>query len=48
MRDLASATLAAGRTHGARIAILALVVLVVILAAGWMIYAARRRRGERQ
>jgi len=46
MRDLASATLAAGRMHGARIAILALIVAVVILIAGWVIYAARRRRGE--
>jgi type VI protein secretion system component VasK len=47
MRDLASAALAAGRMHGARIAILGLLVVVVILVAGWVIYAARRRRREK-
>jgi hypothetical protein len=48
MRDLASAALAAGRMHGTRIAILALLVVVVILVVGWFIYGARSRRRERQ
>ncbi len=49
MRDLASAMLAAGRMlYGARIVILALLVLVVILIAGWVIYAARSRGREKR
>jgi type VI protein secretion system component VasK len=47
MHDLALTALAAGHRHGARIAILALIVVVVIIVVGWVIYAARRRRGEK-
>jgi Flp pilus assembly protein TadB len=47
MPDLAGAALAVGRMHGARIAVLALLVVVVILIAGWVIYAARSRRRDR-
>ena len=48
MHDLAITVLASGGKGGHRLVLAALIAVIVVLAAGWALYAARARaRGER-
>jgi hypothetical protein len=46
MHDLAIMTLASGGKGGHRLVLPALILVIVVLAGGWMIYAIRVRAGR--
>jgi hypothetical protein len=46
MHDLAIMTLASGGKGGHRLVLLALIVVIVVLAVGWAVHAARLRAGR--
>jgi hypothetical protein len=46
MHDLAIMTLASGARGGHRLVLAALIVVIVILAVGWAVHAARLRSGR--
>jgi hypothetical protein len=48
MHELAVMTLASGGRGAHRLVLAALIVVIVVLAGGWMIYAARLRAGRRK
>lgn len=49
MRDLAVQALASGGHGGGRILILVVLLLIIVaLAVGWVLYARRARRNQRQ
>jgi len=46
MHNLAITTLAAGSKGGGRLVLVAMLVVILVLAAGWALYAARVRAGR--
>jgi hypothetical protein len=46
MHDVAIMTLAAGGKGGGRLVLLAMLAVIVVLAAGWALHAARVRAGR--